>query len=85
MHASKDPGPQKQKAEKRKKWSTPRLRLLGNAAEVMPWHNRQETQALFQELQFSSVNLADKERAARQWLDAYLSWLTVNRSSRPNH
>jgi hypothetical protein len=30
MPASKDPGPQDQKADKRKKWSTPRLRLLGN-------------------------------------------------------
>jgi len=28
MPALKDPGPQDQKAEKRKKWSTPRLRLL---------------------------------------------------------
>jgi len=85
MHASKDPGPQNQKVEKRKKWSTPRLRLLGNAAEVMPWHKKQETQALSQELRFSSVNLADKERAARQWLDAYLDWLTANRPGGPNH
>ena len=30
MPALKDPGPQDQKAEKRKKWSTPRLRVLGN-------------------------------------------------------
>jgi hypothetical protein len=30
MPASKDPGPQDQKADKRKKWSTPRLRLLSN-------------------------------------------------------
>jgi hypothetical protein len=29
MPASKDPGPQDQKTEK-KKWSTPRLRLLSN-------------------------------------------------------
>lgn len=30
MPASKDPGPQDQKADKQKKWSTPRLRLLSN-------------------------------------------------------
>ena len=30
MPASKDPGPKDQKADKRKKWSTPRLRLLSN-------------------------------------------------------
>jgi hypothetical protein len=29
MPASKNPGPQDQKTEKRKEWSTPRLRLLG--------------------------------------------------------
>jgi hypothetical protein len=62
MPASKDPGPQNQKVEKRKKWSAPRLRLLGNAAEAMPWY-------LAQELRFSCVNLADedeKRRAAQQ-------------------
>jgi hypothetical protein len=30
MPAPKDRGPQDQKAEKRKEWSTPRLRLLSN-------------------------------------------------------
>ena len=81
MPASKDPGPQK--AEKRKKWSAPRLRLLGNTAEAVPCDNKQERQALSQELRIYCVNLADedeKHRAARQWLDAYVAWLTVNRS-----
>lgn len=31
MPASKDQVPRDQKAKKRKKWSTPRLRLLGNS------------------------------------------------------
>jgi len=90
MPASKASRSQNQNAEKRKKWSAPRLRLLGNAAwaEAMPWCNKQDTQALSQELRFSWVNLADegeKRRVARQWLDAYLDWLTANRPGGPNH
>ena len=50
MPASKHPGPQDEKTEKRKEWTTPRLRLLGNtrpqdeplATRVLepigPWH-----------------------------------------------
>jgi len=36
MPASKDPGPQDQKTQKRKEWSTPRLRLLGNHKPETP-------------------------------------------------
>ena len=90
MLASKDPRPQNQKTEKRKKWSAPRLRLLGDAARAGTVHlcNNQETQALSQELSFSWVNSADadeKRRAARQWLDAYLVWLTANRHGGQSH
>jgi hypothetical protein len=88
MPALKDPRPQNHKAEKRKKWSTPQLRLLGNAVSARPSCNKQETRPLSQELRFSWANLADedeKRRAARQWLDTHLDRLTANRPGEPNH